>query len=94
VQSNTEVFDLQFPEFTVVICLRDKSDFLSVKTPCNIISCLHAILAAKLLLYCGLVMNAVINSEREIVSFSFVDIMSDFGAYSRASVSYGSVSAV
>jgi hypothetical protein len=54
VHSNTEVLDLQFPEFTVVICRKDKSDLLSVKTPGNIISCLHAILAAKLLLYCRL----------------------------------------
>jgi hypothetical protein len=41
VQSNMELFDLQFTEFIVVICRKDKSDFLSVETPCNIISWLH-----------------------------------------------------
>lgn len=81
VQSNTVLFDLQFTEFIVVICRKDKSDFLSVETPCNIISCLHVVVAAKLLLYCRLVLNAVLNSEREIVSFVFPNIMSDMGAY-------------
>jgi hypothetical protein len=81
VQSNTKLFDLQFTEFIVVICRKDKSDFLSVETPCNIISCLHVILTAKLLLYCRLVLNAVLNSEGEIVSFIFASMMSDMGVY-------------
>lgn len=80
-QSDKELFDLQFTEFIGVICRKDKSDFLSVETPCNIISCLHVILAAKLLLYCRLVLSAVLNSERENVSFIFASIMSDMGAY-------------
>jgi len=81
VQSDTELFVLQFTEFIGVIYRKDKSDFLSVETPCNIISCLHVILAAKLLLYCQLVLNAVLNSEREKVSFILASIMSDMGAY-------------